>query len=181
MTSSQQIILIHDRYAYFNSFERALKKHGFLVASFSYGEAFLDAWENSRRKLVESTGLIIHKDLGQNGGAVGGTTCEDVLSVVRSDDDGVTFRIVLCSGEYSYRGVRDESINRYRADGGYDPTHTESGRAELVPDWVAEYLRLGIVTHFEAEAFRGKSLVENRLDVRQRQAWIEGGFRHKEY
>jgi hypothetical protein len=129
------------------------------------------------KKFANVTSLVIHKDLGQNADQAAGATCMEVLKSIRNTDLGVGFRTILCSGEYSYSGVRYESINLYAADAGYDPTNThrtrESGEAIHVPYWVLGVIALGWVSDLEASTFRGVSLIESKNDLIDRQAWIQ--------
>lgn len=83
-------------------------------------------------------------------------------------------RRITGSGEYSYTGVRLESIVTFRSDAGYDPSD------EFVPEWVKTCICLGRVTP-EEEVFRGRTLMEGEFSVQQRANWLHSnGLRGNE-
>jgi len=92
----------------------------------------------------------------------------DLASFLQDEANGATYlRLITGSGEYSYTGVRFESIAEFRADAGYDPTE------DFLPEWVKSCICLGRVTPVE-EVFRGRSLMESEFAVQQRTDWLRG-------
>ncbi|TXH06944.1 MAG: hypothetical protein E6R05_00975 [Candidatus Moraniibacteriota bacterium] len=157
---SEKVLLIHDRYATFTQIDRALRRVKLDVVSYGTGDMFLRDWDGSKRKFVDVTSLLIHKDLGHNADQAAGATCLEVIQSIRRSELGVGWRTILCSGEYSYAGVRDESINLYTADAGYNPADATRFRVEgesiHVPNWVLGVIALGWVSDAEASEFRGR-------------------------
>ena len=174
---SEKVLLIHDRYATFNQVDKVLRRVKLDVLSYGTGDMFLEEWNSGKRKFANVTSLLIHKDLGQNADQAAGATCMKVLESIRNSDIGVGWRTILCSGEYSYAGVRDESINLYTADAGYNPADATRYRVEgesiHVPNWVLGVIALGWVSDLEASKFRGRELIENESGLLARRTWLQ--------
>jgi hypothetical protein len=170
MITNPHIIVIHDHYPTYAHIVKALSQQGFYPHLFIYGEDFFDSWQQGKDDICKSTAIALHKDLGEY---APGMECIDVIGKIREDPLGVQLRTVLCSGEYSRGGVRNESLHVYQADAGYNPVGSTNETPLYVPDKIGKFLRLGLVSPEEAQTFRGKELVELAWQVDARARWIE--------
>jgi len=167
------VIVLHDKDNMDFAVRYSLSELGYAVYSFDAEVDFIGAWENNTDGIWDATALIMHKDIG--GGSYNKKNpyfVDDMIHWIRSTDLGQSLRFILSSGEYSYDGVRDESIKILRADAGFDPSGEHIDHHRMIPLWLERFIQLGRVSMEEAQEFRGISIVDNEFLEVQRETWV---------
>lgn len=170
-SSYPSVIVLHDNMDY--AIRSGLCELGYAVHSFDKELDFINAWENNVAGIWDATAFVMHKDIG--GGLYDEKNpyyADSMIHILRSTDLGRSLRVILSSGEYSYEGVRDESIHSLRADAGFDASHEHLNNHRMIPMWLERFIQLGRVSIEEERHFRGISIVDNEFAESQREAWV---------
>ena len=159
------VIVLHDKPYMSLELGNKLAEKGFYTHAYSSGKDFLSDWNKSPKRFDGTNTIMIHKDIGD-------TTSMPVLDIInefRLSPEGNSLRVIVVSGEFTYKGVSKEACEKYFADGGYDPTGIE----RTLPKWVVDFIKLGKVSEKEADSFRGVEIVHNEDMALRRRFWKE--------